>query len=96
MSKKSGASSKKSGSMPKKSYPPAVSLRMELGEDEAKRLRKEAQRLNMEIDILKKRRRTSRRTRYKRGRSEVRLDRQTQREFEFRSSCWRSSCWRSS
>ena len=33
---------------------PAVSLRMELGEDEAKRLRKENQRLKMEIDILKK------------------------------------------
>ena len=33
---------------------PAVSLRMELGEDEAKRLRKEVQRLKMEIDILKK------------------------------------------
>jgi transposase len=33
---------------------PAVSLRMQLGEDEARRLRKEVQRLKMEIDILKK------------------------------------------
>ena len=33
---------------------PEVSLRMELGEDEAKRLRKENARLKMEIDILKK------------------------------------------
>jgi len=33
---------------------PAVALRMQLGEDEAKRLRKEVQRLKMEIEILKK------------------------------------------
>jgi len=33
---------------------PEVSLRMELGEDENKRLRKEVHRLKMEIDILKK------------------------------------------
>ena len=33
---------------------PEVSLRMELGEDESRRLRKENARLKMEIDILKK------------------------------------------
>ena len=33
---------------------PEVSLRMQLGEDEAKRLRKENARLKMENDILKK------------------------------------------
>ena len=97
MSKKSVLSSKKSGSKPKKSYPPEVrekavklitelgysvadvaqqlgcsvaavrrwkteatppdpevSLRMELGEDENKRLQKENRRLKMELDILKK------------------------------------------
>ena len=33
---------------------PEVSLRMELGEDENKRLRKELARVKMELDILKK------------------------------------------
>ena len=33
---------------------PEVSLRMELGEDETKRLRNENRRLKMELDILKK------------------------------------------
>ena len=64
---------------------PDTALRMELEENENKRLKKEVARLKMENEILKKRRRTSPKRRCK---SEVRLDRRTQNHLPHHRPVW--------